>query len=361
FALVDGYDAYFSFSRTRAGYAGVATYVRGAWRSRVRAAEEGLSNALNPGPGVLPAALSRRIALTADALRRLDAEGRCVTIDLGTCVVINLYSPHESDSDRLPDKLRVCYALERRVRRLIAAGREVCVVGDLNIALTRADHCDPAGWERDNGGRSFELHPPRRWLSQMLGPDGILVDLTRQCHPITPGLYTCWNVKINARPVNFGTRLDYILVSHGLAKHLVHCNVLQAVLGSDHCPVDAELSIVPDASSPVTEPVVPWLCTRLFREFSGTQTLLDSFFSARAPAPAKAVPSAVADTADRRNVSGAWRSMFVRPDPPRCRVHNEPCRELVTKKQGANYGRRFWVCSRCVEARGRHGTEQTSD
>lgn len=43
-----------------------------------------------------------------------------------------------------------------------------------------------------------------------------------------------------------------------------------------------------------------------------------------------------------------WTSVFAKKDPPLCDVHGLPCIELVTKKQGPNVGRRFWICSKPV-------------
>jgi AP endonuclease-2 len=41
-----------------------------------------------------------------------------------------------------------------------------------------------------------------------------------------------------------------------------------------------------------------------------------------------------------------WKTIFSKPNAPRCYVHNEPCRQYISKKPGVNQGRRFWVCSR---------------
>jgi len=43
-----------------------------------------------------------------------------------------------------------------------------------------------------------------------------------------------------------------------------------------------------------------------------------------------------------------WTSVFAKKDPPLCDVHGLPCIELITKKQGPNVGRRFWICSKPV-------------
>jgi AP endonuclease-2 len=215
---VDGYDAYYSFARTKAGYAGVATYIKHPWHEQVRGAEEGLSGRLHSTTPLKPAVTCEDLAWVqvqmnntglddisstnvADMLHHLDLQGRCLVIDLGVFVLFNLYAPHESSPARLPEKLCFCYALERRIRQFLVDKRQVCVAGDLNIAPTRLDHCDPEGWERDHPDQIFEAHPPRAWLTNITKSEGPLIDLIRQHHPTVSGLYTCWNTKINARQV----------------------------------------------------------------------------------------------------------------------------------------------------------------
>jgi AP endonuclease 2 len=44
----------------------------------------------------------------------------------------------------------------------------------------------------------------------------------------------------------------------------------------------------------------------------------------------------------------SWSKFFVRCEPPKCIVHGEPCKELVTTKPGPNKGKHFWICSRFV-------------
>ena len=42
----------------------------------------------------------------------------------------------------------------------------------------------------------------------------------------------------------------------------------------------------------------------------------------------------------------SWSRLFTKPVAPRCEGHNEPCITLLTKKNGMNYGRSFWMCPR---------------
>jgi AP endonuclease 2 len=44
----------------------------------------------------------------------------------------------------------------------------------------------------------------------------------------------------------------------------------------------------------------------------------------------------------------SWSKFFIKHEPPKCTVHGEPCKELITTKPGPNKGKYFWICSRFV-------------
>ena len=54
-------------------------------------------------------------------------------------------------------------------------------------------------------------------------------------------MFTCWEQKINARPANFGSRIDYVLCSQDWRHWFCESNIQEGLLGSDHCPVYAVL------------------------------------------------------------------------------------------------------------------------
>lgn len=41
-----------------------------------------------------------------------------------------------------------------------------------------------------------------------------------------------------------------------------------------------------------------------------------------------------------------WSKLFTKPAAPRCEGHDEPCKTMLTKKNGMNRGRSFWMCTR---------------
>lgn len=135
------------------------------------------------------------------------------------------------------------HALEERVRHLIAAGRDVlgtfectslhAVVGDMNVVASPVDHCEGALMPPVD----FIAHPARQWFRAFLAPSGPLVDVTRTYHPDRMKMYTCWNTLIDARPANYGTRLDYTLATPSLLAWVRDADIQPSIHGSDHCPV----------------------------------------------------------------------------------------------------------------------------
>lgn len=247
-ALVPGYDSYWSFHRTKSGYSGVVIYVKE--HIKLLAAEEGISGILSgnfaapvgssslvlvshalssngsakkvggypqletqlygrevedtqdesehrASPSPTPKQLS--VAEAFSRFQELDSEGRGLILDFGFFVLFNLYCPNETDETRLPFKMDYYHLLEARVRELIQEGREIVVLGDMNVIPTELDHCDPEKWKKESGCDDFGNTRPRRWFNSFLAPNGPLTDLYRVFHEGERGAFTCWNTKINAR------------------------------------------------------------------------------------------------------------------------------------------------------------------
>jgi len=66
------------------------------------------------------------------------------------------------------------------------------------------------------------------------------IDSFRKFHQ-NNGHYSWWPYYRQARQRNLGWRLDYIFVSDKLKSKLKNAQIQVRVLGSDHCPVQAEL------------------------------------------------------------------------------------------------------------------------
>lgn len=101
-------------------------------------------------------------------------------------VLFNLYCPNETNDSRLPYKLNYLHTLSARVRRLVAQGRQVIVVGDLNVCAEPIDNGE-GGIQRV--AEEHYAHPARRWLREWLAVG--MRDVTRERWPGRKGMFTC--------------------------------------------------------------------------------------------------------------------------------------------------------------------------
>jgi len=266
--LVDGWDCYFSLPKHKKGYSGVGIYTRNTTCAPIRA-EEGLLGVLPSASGVpycelpedesiggYPSALQVAELGVDPAL--LDAEGRCVVVEFPAFVLFGVYSPANSNGMRDDFRYGFICALDCRIRNLIRAGKRVVLVGDLNVSRDELDTASSAEDMRKAGvtHEDYISTPNRRIFNQLLiggevagerdegREEGKLWDTTRAFHPDRKGMYTHWEQKINARPGNFGSRIDFVLVCEDMRLWVKDANIQEGLLGSDHCPVFADFSDV---------------------------------------------------------------------------------------------------------------------
>lgn len=276
-AIIKGYNSYFSFSRSRSGYSGVATFCKDS--ATPMAAEEGLSGLHATQNGDV-GCYGNMNEFTQEELRALDNEGRALLTQHKICTqegkektltLINVYCPHADPEkpERLAFKMQFYRLLQIRAEAILSSGSHVIILGDLNTAHRPIDH-----WDSDNL-ECFEEDPGRKWMDSLLSTPGCqtgsqvgpFFDSYRCFQPKKKGAFTCWSVVTGARHMNYGTRLDYVIGDRNLVIDTFQASFLMSeVLGSDHCPVGAVLNV-----SSVPAKQCPPLCTRLFPEFAGKQ------------------------------------------------------------------------------------------
>ncbi|XP_044067369.1 DNA-(apurinic or apyrimidinic site) lyase 2 [Siniperca chuatsi] len=298
-AIVDGYNSYFSFSRGRSGYSGVATYCKDS--ATPFAAEEGLTGLLTNHEGAV-GCYGDQTEFCSEELQLLDNEGRAVITQHRimcqdkeqTVTVINVYCPRADPEkpERKQFKLHFYKLLQCRAEAILKDGSHVIVLGDVNTSHRPIDHCDPTDID------DFGENPGRKWLngflhggkqeeerneeepnedSEVTSTDpihsGKFVDTFRYFHPTRTNAFTCWSTLTGARQTNYGTRIDYIFADCQLSKEqFVAADIMPEVEGSDHCPVWGQLSC---SLLPSCKP--PPLCTRYLPEFAGKQQKLSRF------------------------------------------------------------------------------------
>ena len=291
----DGYQAFFSFSKLKQSYSGVACFVRrdldpaiqtlNAWQGLAPLIDLESARPDNPREEFILEYINSQYATIQD----LDSEGRVLILDLNAVVLINVYCPHAADDQRIHDLTLYLYALEFVTRIFLRRNRNVILVGDLNVAHREIDHCDPQRSNKDFSLEKFSQHPPRIFLDEILyssNHKGVLHDIIRETFPDRKGMYTCWNVKINARPGNMGTRIDYILISDRLMKHVKEADTQPEIMGSDHCPVYLDLSISDFSNALYPHDINPSyslreICTDFWPELQRKQERITSLLGKR--------------------------------------------------------------------------------
>ena len=158
-----------------------------------------------------------------------DMESRIVQALCGNRVLASVYVPN-GGKDYLA-KINFLKRLVAWVRDVHAAGRELVLCGDINIARTDMD-VHPRERKPQVIG---QLPEERALFEEMLGLH--LVDVGRTLDPANENLFTWWPPWRNMRQRNIGWRIDYVLASHSIAARAQAC-VVQAEVGtSDHAPV----------------------------------------------------------------------------------------------------------------------------
>jgi exodeoxyribonuclease-3 len=164
-----------------------------------------------------------------------DQEGRVQTVEYADAYVVNVYTPNsQRELLRLDYRQRWDAAFRQHLVTL-AKRKPVLFCGDLNVSHKEIDLANPRS-NRMNAGFTDE---ERAGFTSLL--EAGFVDVFRMFDP-SPGRYTWWTYRGDARAKNVGWRLDYWGASVGMSPHLQSCTIRPDVLGSDHCPVILELA-----------------------------------------------------------------------------------------------------------------------
>jgi len=170
-----------------------------------------------------------------------DTHGRWIEVDTAGITVVSVYVPTgEAETERQLEKERFMAGVSKRMAQLQAGDREALVCGDWNIGHTENDI---KNW-KGNVKKSGFLPEERAWVSGLLASGW--VDAVRQLHGDVPGPYSWWSWRGKAFDNDAGWRIDYHLVTPGLAGRLVAGGTERpeayALRWSDHAPVTVEFS-----------------------------------------------------------------------------------------------------------------------
>ncbi len=164
-----------------------------------------------------------------------DNEGRYIQFDYPNLSVVSLYLPSGSSGDeRQVVKYDFLARFAEHLLELKAAGRELIICGDYNIAHK---NIDIKNW-RGNQKNSGFLPEERAWLDQLFGELGY-VDAFRLKNQAEEE-YTWWSNRGQARANNVGWRIDYQVITPGLVEQVLDVDIYRDTRFSDHAPLLVE-------------------------------------------------------------------------------------------------------------------------
>ncbi len=165
-------------------------------------------------------------------LEMFDSEGRWLQFDYEDLSVISLYLPSGSSKEERQEFKYQCMAdLEPHLKDMVRANREFIICGDWNIAHRKIDIRNWRGNQKNSGF----LPEERAWLDKLFDDFG-LVDAFRQVNS-EEHQYTWWSNRGQAWANNTGWRIDYHIVTPGLADRVRSAAIYKDERFSDHAPL----------------------------------------------------------------------------------------------------------------------------
>ena len=160
-----------------------------------------------------------------------DQEGRVIAAEFQDFTLVTVYTPNSgSELKRLQYRQRWDTAFLAYLKKL-ERKKPLIVCGDLNVAHRAIDLARPeANYNKSAGFMQQEIDGIDRLIAANF------IDTFRYRKP-DEVKYSWWSYRAGARAKNVGWRIDYFLLSAALIERLQEADILNDVMGSDHCPV----------------------------------------------------------------------------------------------------------------------------
>ncbi len=202
----DGYEIYYTNSKVRKGYSGVAVFTK-----------------IKP--------LSVHYGLLDN---KYDEEGRSITLEFANFYYVASYVPNSGDGLKRMD-FRLQYE-EDLIAYFKTLKKPIIYAGDLNVAHEEIDLKNPKTNTMNPGFTIQERQAFTRLLNEGY------IDTYRYLYP-NKIEYSWWSYRFNSRASNAGWRIDYFIVSKELKDKIIDSKIHTEIYGSDHCPVELEIDL----------------------------------------------------------------------------------------------------------------------
>ena len=207
-AGIDGYRVYAN-SAVKKGYAGTAILTRRE-----------------------PAAVRLDMGIASH-----DQEGRVIVLDFKDFYLVTVYTPNSGSELKRLEYRQGWDADFLAYLKKLETEKPVIACGDFNVAHQAMDLARPKpNYNKTAGYMQLEIDG----MDNMLAAD--FVDAWRYLYPDRVK-YSWWSYRAAARKRNIGWRIDYFIVSQGLAGAIDKADMLNDIMGSDHCPVLLDVDI----------------------------------------------------------------------------------------------------------------------
>ncbi|MDT8401288.1 MAG: exodeoxyribonuclease III [Bacteroidales bacterium] len=204
---IDGYEI-FSSSAERKGYSGTAVMTR-----------------------IKPLDVSTGIGVNEH-----DTEGRLVSLEYDDFYLVNVYVPNSGNELKRLDYRQEWDEVFFDYLKNLEKKKPIIACGDFNVAHREIDLARPKeNYNKTAGYTQKEIDGMDRFL------DGGFIDTFRHFYPGRKDAYSWWSYRTRGRENNIGWRIDYFLVSRSLVPSIRKAEILDEIVGSDHCPVTLEL------------------------------------------------------------------------------------------------------------------------
>jgi exodeoxyribonuclease-3 len=165
-------------------------------------------------------------------------EGRINEMHWGNIAFFNVYFPNGKRSEeRLAYKLAFYDRFLDHIEGLRKKGMSIIFCGDVNTAHREIDLARP----KENEEISGFLPVERAWIDKVI--EAGYIDTFRYVHGDEPQRYSWWSMRTRARERNVGWRIDYFFVSEDLKEKIVDADILDHIMGSDHCPISLVMDL----------------------------------------------------------------------------------------------------------------------
>ena len=166
-----------------------------------------------------------------------DKEGRVITLEFEKFYMVNCYTPNsQRELTRLDYRMKWEDEFKNYLLKLDKE-KPVILCGDLNVAHNEIDLRNP----KSNRGNAGFTDEEREKMTALL--DSGFIDTFRYLYPNETESYTWWSYMGHAREKNIGWRIDYFIVSDRIKTKIQEAKIYSDIMGSDHCPIELDISI----------------------------------------------------------------------------------------------------------------------